>query len=119
LRSCSVRPRFRLASANRLREKLTRALDLTERVATTSALEADARTAASSFYHAAVLMCWEAGRPGVDARRALLARLILEHRLSLHDPIVPAAQDWEREAAGLIFAKRKLSLAEVGALLRG
>ena len=37
----------------------------------------------------------------------------------LHDPIVPAAQDWEGEAAGLIFAKRKLSLAEVGALLGG
>ena len=50
---------------------------------------------------------------------ALLALLILEHRLSVHDPIVPATQDWEGEAAGLIFAKRKLSLAEVGALLGG
>ena len=52
---------------------------------------------------------------------ALLALLILEHRLSSTIRSCPprAGLDWEGEAAGLIFAKRKLSLAEVGALLGG
>jgi len=104
---------------DRLRGKLDRALDFAARVANTAALEADARTAAGSLYHvtSAVLMCWEAGRASVDARRALLSRLVLEHRLSAQDPLAPATQDWEGEAAELIFAERKLSLTDVGALL--
>ena len=107
------------AFRNRLREKLDRALDFAGRVASAAALEADARTAASGLYHAtsAVLMCWEASRDGVDARRALLSRLVLEHRLSPHDPLAPAEQNWEGEAAELLFAERTLSLAEVSALL--
>jgi hypothetical protein len=104
---------------NRLREKLDRALDFAKRVANTAALEADARTAASSLYHvtSAVLMCWEASRASVDARRALLSRLVLEHRLSAQDPLAPAEHDWEGAAAELIFAERKLSLTDVGASL--
>jgi alkylation response protein AidB-like acyl-CoA dehydrogenase len=107
------------AFRDRLRDKLNRALDFATRVATTSALEADARTAASSLYHAtsAVLMCWEASRPGVDARRALLSRLVLEHRLIAHDPLAPAERNWEGVAAELIFAERKLSLADISELL--
>jgi alkylation response protein AidB-like acyl-CoA dehydrogenase len=107
------------AFRDRLREKLTRALDFASRIASTSALGAQSRTAASSLYHAtsAVLMCWEASRPGVDARRALLARLVLEHRLSVHDPLAPAERDWEGEAAGLIFAERSVTLDEVLGLL--
>jgi hypothetical protein len=106
---------------DRLRDKLGRALDLAARVAATSVLEADARTAASGLYHAtsAVLMCWEASRPGVDARRALLSRLVLQYRLSAHDPLAPAAHDREGDAAELIFAERKLSVADLGPLLDG
>jgi hypothetical protein len=104
---------------DRLREKLARTLDFAGRIAAAPALEAQARQAASSLYHAtsAVLMVWEASRADVDARRALLARFILEHRLSAKDPLQPAPMDWEGEAAELIFAERKLSLAEVSALL--
>ena len=104
---------------DRLREKLKRALDFAGRVAASSALEAEARTAASSLYHAtsAVLMCWEASRGGVDARRALLARLVLEHRLSAHDPLAPPEHGWEDEAAGLIFADRTIVLKEIVGLL--
>ena len=103
----------------RLREKLNRTLDFAARVATNSALEADARTAASSLYHAtsAVLMCWEASRPGVDARRALLSRLVLEHRLSAHDPLAPAEHDWEGEAAELVFSERRILLPDITGLL--
>jgi alkylation response protein AidB-like acyl-CoA dehydrogenase len=104
---------------DRLREMLARTLDFAGRVAAMPALEAHARQAASSLYHAtsAVLMAWEASRPGVDARRVLLARLILEHRLSARDPLQPAATDREGEAAGLILAERRLSLADVSPLL--
>jgi acyl-CoA dehydrogenase-like protein len=104
---------------DRIRGTLGRALDFAERIAAAPALEANARAAASGLYHAAsaALMCWEASRPGVDARRALLARLILDHRLSAQDPLEPAEVDWEREAAELVLAERKIELAEVVRLL--
>ena len=35
-------------------------------------------------------MTWEAAQPGADARRALYARLVLDHRLSAQDPLAPA-----------------------------
>jgi alkylation response protein AidB-like acyl-CoA dehydrogenase len=107
------------AFRDRLRDRLQRTLDFAERVAAAPALEANARRAASTLYHAAsaVLMTWEASRPNVDARRALLARLILDHRLSAQDPLEVAAIDWEGEAAELVFAERKIELAEITGLL--
>jgi len=104
---------------NRLRDKLKAAIKFAERIAAEPALEADARQAASGLYHAtsAALMAWEASRPGNDARRALLARLVLEHRLSKQDPLAPSG-NWEGEAAELILAERKIALAEVNGLLR-
>ena len=55
----------------------------------------------AALYHitSAVLMAWEAAQPGADARRALYARLVLEHRLSAQDPLAPQASSaWERAA---------------------
>jgi len=103
----------------RLRSTLKRALQFTERVAADGALEVNARRAASGLYHAtsAVLMAWEATRTGADARRALLARLVLDHRLSAPDPLAPASFDWEGDAAELIFSDRKISLSDVAAFL--
>ncbi len=108
-----------VAFRDRLRATLGRALDFAERVAAAPALEANARAAASGLYHitSAVLMAWEASRPGVDARRALLARLVLDHRLSAQDPLEPAAFEWEDDAAELMFSERKISLSDVAALL--
>jgi acyl-CoA dehydrogenase len=102
-----------------LHDRRRTAFDFAERVAAAPALEADARQAASALYHAtsAVVMTWEASRPGGDGRRALLARLVLEHRLSAQDPLEPAAHNWEGEAAELIFAERKVALSEVTGLL--
>ena len=40
-------------------------------------------------------MIWEASRTAADARRALLARLVLEHRLGAQDPLHPSTGDWE------------------------
>jgi acyl-CoA dehydrogenase len=103
----------------RLRTTLDRALAFAERIAADGALEADARRAASGLYHAtsAVLMAWEATRPSIDARRALLSRLVLDHRLSAPDPLAPASFDWEGEASELIFADRKIEMPEIAHLL--
>jgi hypothetical protein len=108
-----------VAFRNRVREKLARAIAFAERIAADAALEADARKAASSLYHAtsAALMTWEASRPNCDARRVLLARLVLEHRLSTQDPLAPASGDWESPAEELILGERKVALSEVAALL--
>ncbi len=81
--------------------------------------ETQARTAATGLYNAAsaILLAWEATRPGADARRALLARCVLEHRLSARDPLEPEDAAWERPATDLLLAPRARSIAEVAPLL--
>src|SRR5260221_7535953 len=68
---------------------LERTLAFAERVAAEPALEERARQAAGSLYHvtSSILMTWEATRPGADARRALYARFVLEHRLGAQDAL--------------------------------
>jgi len=107
------------AFRDRLRATLDRTLAFAERVAAEPALEANARQAASGLYHitSAILMMWEAARPGSDARRALFARFVLEHRLSAQDPLEPDAAEWERGAAELIFSDRPAALTEIAGLL--
>jgi acyl-CoA dehydrogenase len=107
------------AFRDRLRAALGRTLAFAERVAAEPALEESARQAASALYHitSAILMTWEAGQPGRDARRALYARFVLEHRLSARDPLEPQYADWEREATALVLAERQVALDEVVALL--
>jgi alkylation response protein AidB-like acyl-CoA dehydrogenase len=107
------------AFRDRLRLALDRTLDFAERVAADPALEASARQAASALYHvtSAILMTSEAAKPGADARRALYARFVLEHRLSTQDPLEPRIGDWEREAADILFSERQVTLAEIARLL--
>ncbi len=107
------------AFRDRLGLALDRTLVFAERVAEEPALEASARQVASALYHitSAVLMTWEAAQPGTDARRALYARFVLEHRLSPQDPLEPHTSDWEREAAEVIFSERQVSLPEIAGLL--
>jgi acyl-CoA dehydrogenase len=103
----------------RLRATLDRTLAFAERVAAEPALEETARLAASGLYHitSSILMTWEASRPVTDARRALYARFVLEHRLSAQDPLEPRVSDWEREAAEIIFSERKTEVPEIARLL--
>ncbi len=107
------------AFRDRLRLALDRTLDFAERVAAEPALEENAWLAASALYHiaSAVLMTWEAAQPGRDARRALYARFVLEHRLSPQDPLEPHYGDWERDAAEFVFSERQVLLGEVAGLL--
>jgi hypothetical protein len=103
----------------RLRQTLERALVFAERVAAEPAAEQHARRAASALYHitSAVLMTWEAAQAGADARRALYARLVLEHRLSAQDPLAPQENEWERKAAEILLSERSVAIAEIAALL--
>jgi hypothetical protein len=107
------------AFRDRLRLALDRTLAFAERVAAEPLLEANARQAASGLYHiaSAILMTSEATQPGADARRALYARLVLEHRLSAKDPLEPRTGDWERNAAEILFSERQVALPEVAGLL--
>jgi acyl-CoA dehydrogenase len=84
-----------------LREALSavieRALAFAERVAN-DADEARTRQASSALYHAtsATLLAAEGarlGRLGRDARRLILARMVLEHRLKPQDPLAGEASD--------------------------
>jgi hypothetical protein len=78
-----------------------------------------ARQAATALYDAAsaVLLAWEGSRPGVDARRALVARFVLRHRLSVVDPLAPEEGAWERAAVDLVLGAKVLGLGEVVGLL--
>ena len=62
-------------------------------------------------------MMWEAAQPGADARRALYARFVLEHRLSAQDPLEPRHGEWERKAEELVFSDRQVASTEVAGLL--
>jgi acyl-CoA dehydrogenase len=73
-----------------LGKALDRAIALAERVAS-QGQETLARQAATALYDvvSAILLAWEGSRSGADARRVLLSRFVLAHRLSPTDPLVP------------------------------
>jgi hypothetical protein len=103
----------------RLQSALTRALDFGERVAREPAAEPQARRASSALYHAAsaVLLAWEGARDPADARRALLSRFVLEHRLAPKDPLEPEEAGWEAPAIAALLEGSPVPLARVAAFL--
>jgi acyl-CoA dehydrogenase len=107
------------AFRDRLKLALERALTFAERVAAAPGAEATAQLAASALYHAtsAGLLAWEGSQPGVDPRRALLARFVLEHRLTARDPLAAANDAWEQEAIGIVLGDEPASPARVATLL--
>jgi acyl-CoA dehydrogenase len=103
----------------RLDKTLGRALAFAEEVAKNPSSEPQARRAASALYHAAsaVLLAWEGTRPGADARRAILSRLVLDHRLSPKDPLEADGAAWEEPAIALMLEDAPVSLTRTSALL--
>jgi acyl-CoA dehydrogenase len=97
---------------------LDRATALAERVAG-QGQETLARQAATALYDvtSAVLLAWEGSRPGVDARRAVLSRLVLAHRLSPADPLAPEEAAWERPAIDALLEGKPLALEQACAFL--
>ncbi len=100
----------------RLGETVDRAIATAERA---TANEALARSAATALYNvaSAVLLAWEGSRPGADARRTLLARCVLEHRLMPCDPLAPDEAAWEAPVASALLHDRPMTLAEAVPLL--
>ena len=103
----------------RLETTLARALGFAERVAAEPASEPQTRRAASALYHAAsaVLLAWEGARDTADARRALVARFVLEHRLSPKDPLEAEETGWEAPAIAAILEEGAVPLARSAKLL--
>ena len=101
---------------NALGLALDRAIVLVERVVDRESL---ARQAATALYDtaSAVLMAWESTRPGADARRALIARFVLAHKLSPQDPLAPEEADWEVAAANWVLGEKPATMEEIGGLL--
>ena len=106
----------------RLDAALDGALRLAEEVAADPENERFCRIAAGKLYHAmtAALMVSEgarAGADGGDARRLLLARFVLEHRLHEPHALSLEGQRWETEAIDLLLADAPVPLARAAALL--
>ena len=107
---------------DRLRELTDRAVAFAREVAGSSDREDDARRATSLLYHvaSAVALSWEAGRIEEmrgDARRLLLSRLVIDHRVSASDPFQPADNGRVRAITELLLGERAAGMAEVGELL--
>ena len=107
---------------NQLRGLSDRAVGFAREVAANTDNEADARRATSLLYHvaSAVQLAWEAQRIDTmrgDARRLLLSRLVIDHRVLPSDPFRPAENRTQDAIAGLLLGDRAAGMAEVGELI--
>ena len=81
-----------------------------------------ARRATSLLYHvaSAVALAWEGGRIHEmrgDARRLLLSRLVIDHRVSANDPFRLAENAAQRAITSHLLGARAVAMAGVGELL--
>jgi hypothetical protein len=107
---------------DRLRALADRAVGFAREVASRADNEAEARRATSLLYHvaSAVALAWEAGRIHErrgDARRLLLSRLVVDHRISADDPFRLTENATQAAIAGLLLGERSVGMAEVGELV--
>jgi acyl-CoA dehydrogenase len=116
--SGAIPARFR----DRLRKNADAAVAFAQKVAKDAANEADARRATSVLYHAAsaVYLAWEADRIHQrrgDARRLLLARLVLDHRLAARDPFALEAGRNEDRIADLLLGDEAVPMRDAAELV--
>jgi hypothetical protein len=107
---------------DRLRGLADRAVGFAREVAAKTDNEAEARRATSLLYHvaSAVQLAWEAQRIDEmrgDARRLLLSRLVIDHRVLPGDPFRPTENKTQDAIAGLLLSDRAAGMAEVGELI--
>ncbi len=105
-----------------LRALIDRAVGFAREVASHADNEGDARRATTSLYHvaSAVTLAWEGARIDQmrgDARRLLLSRLVLDHRLSSGDPFRLTENAAQAAIASLLLGDPAVGMAEVGELL--
>jgi acyl-CoA dehydrogenase len=117
--SASIPNAFR----DRLRGLVDKAIEFARKVGGGSENETEARRATSLLYHAAsaVVLAWEASRIHEmrgDARRLLLSRLVIDHRLTNGDPFRLADDGAQRAMTDLLLGDRTIGMAEAGDMLR-
>src|ERR1700722_2880111 len=105
-----------------LRELADRAIGFAREVASRMDNEAEARRATSLLYHvaSAVSLAWEGGRIHEmrgDARRLLLSRLVIDHRVSPGDPFRLTENSAQLAITNHLLGERAVGMAEVGELL--
>jgi hypothetical protein len=106
---------------DRLRTLVDRATDRARVAARDPAGEREARAVTSALYHAAtaVTLAWEGAAihdARGDARRLVLSRLVVEHRLSPRDPLAPGDGRLEDAAATLVLEAQPVPLEDAAAL---
>jgi acyl-CoA dehydrogenase len=106
-----------------LRDLVNRAIGFAREVASRTDNEADARRATSLLYHvaSAVALAWEGGRiheMSGDARRLLLSRMVIDHRVSPSDPFRLTENTVQRAITDHLLGERAVGMAEVGELLK-
>jgi len=107
---------------DRLHGLTDRAIGFAREVASRAEKEAEARRATSLLYHvaSAVGLAWEAQRIHErrgDARRLLLSRLVVDHRLSAGDPFRLTENATQAAIADRLLGEPPVGMAEVGELL--
>jgi alkylation response protein AidB-like acyl-CoA dehydrogenase len=107
---------------NRLRDLTDRAIGFARDVASRMENEADARRATSLLYHvaSAVALAWEGGRIHEmrgDARRLLLSRMVIDHRVVASDPFRLTENAVQRAITDHLLGERGVGMAEVGELI--
>jgi hypothetical protein len=98
--------------------QIDRAISFAEDVASDPKQEDKARLAVNALYSvtSAVLLAWEGvsvGRDGGDARRLLLARMVLDHRLLPQDPMAPGENHFDKAAARILLDDAPATLPQV------
>jgi hypothetical protein len=104
---------------DQLRGLVDRAIGFAREVADHADNEAEARRATSLLYQvaSAVSLAWEAGRIHEmrgDARRLLLSKLVVAHRVTPADPFRLAENKPQDAIAALLLGDRSVGMAEVG-----
>src|SRR5213076_3349764 len=99
------------AWCDRLRDLTDRAIGFAREVAGRIENEAEARRATSLLYHAAsaVALAWEGGRIHEirgDARRLLMSRMVIDHRVSVSDPFQLTENATQRAITGHLLGER-------------
>ena len=107
---------------DRLRGLIDKSIGFAREVARNSDNEADARRATSALYHvaSAVAFAWEGDRIEAmrgDARRVLLSRLVVEHRLYQPDPFAHQDGKLELATADHLLGDRAATMEEIAPLL--
>ena len=105
-----------------LAQLVDRAVAMAGEVAAKPRNERFARIATDALYNAssAALMTWEGATlaaKGGDARRMILARMVVDHRLRAEDPLATPAAEWEEDAISALLDPAPVSLARASQLI--